>query len=140
MSPLLILGYLGVTGDVDLGEIFYKLVIRVVVPIFVGQLLQKFSKTVSNFVQKYKAALSKSQMYALIFIVYTVFCETFSTGITVPAAEFVLVLFLQLALLISFMIIAWYGLKFVFPNEPRLRATGLYGCTFKTVSDRKSVV
>jgi solute carrier family 10 (sodium/bile acid cotransporter), member 7 len=134
LSPLLILGYLGVTGDVDLGEIFYKLVLRVVVPLAVGQVLQKFSKTVADFVQKYKAALSKSQMYALIFIVYTVFCETFSTGTTVSAAEFVLVLLLQAILLISFMIAAWFGLKLVFPKEPRLRVTGVYGCTFKTVS------
>ena len=134
LSPLLILGYLGVSGDVDLGEIFYKLVLRVVVPIAVGQLLQKFSKPIADFVKKHKAALSKSQMYALIFIIYTVFCETFSTGTTVPAAEFVLVLFLQAILLISFMIVAWYGLKLVFPKEPRLRVTGVYGCTFKTVS------
>ena len=134
LSPLLILGYLGVSGDVDLGEIFYKLVIRVVVPIVIGQLAQRFSKTVADFAQKYKGPLSKSQMYALLFIIYTVFCETFSTGTTVPAAEFFLVLFLQLGLLLSFMVIAWYALKFIFPKEPRLRVTGVYGCTFKTVS------
>ena len=134
LSPLMILGYLGVSGDVNLGEIFYKLVIRVVIPFVVGQLLQKLSKTVANFAKKYKGPLSKSQMYALIFIVYTVFCETFSTGSTVSVAEFFLVLFLQLALLISFLIIAWYALKFIFPKQPRLRVTGVYGCTFKTIS------
>jgi sodium/bile acid cotransporter 7 len=134
LSPLLILGYLGVSGDVDLGDIFYKLVLRVVVPIVAGQLAQRLSKTVADFAYEYRWSLSKSQMYALIFIVYTVFCETFSTGTSVGVAEFVLVLFLQLGLLVSFMIVSWYCLKCLFPKEPKLRVTGVFGCTFKTVS------
>ena len=54
LSPVLILGYLGVTGDVDLLGVFYKLALRVVLPVAVGQLLQKFSPPVVAFVAKYK--------------------------------------------------------------------------------------
>ena len=32
------------------------------------------------------------------------------------------------------MIMAWFLLKFLFPNNPRLRVMGLYGCTHKSVA------
>ena len=41
LSPVLILGYIGVTGQVDLASVFYKLGLRVVLPICVGQILAK---------------------------------------------------------------------------------------------------
>jgi sodium/bile acid cotransporter 7 len=31
-------------------------------------------------------------------------------------------------------IIAWYALKLAFPNEPKLRVMGFFGCTHKTVA------
>jgi sodium/bile acid cotransporter 7 len=80
LSPLLILGYLGVTGDVNLIDVFYKLVIRVVVPVFVGQVLQRTSPAVVEFSKKHKQTFTAVQQYALVFIVYTVFCTTFKSG------------------------------------------------------------
>ena len=77
LSPVLILGYLGVTGDIDLVEVFYKLALRVVVPVVVGQVLQKTSEAVMEFVQKHKKHFKAAQQYCLVFIVYTVFCRTF---------------------------------------------------------------
>jgi sodium/bile acid cotransporter 7 len=32
------------------------------------------------------------------------------------------------------MFVAWNMLKFMFPNDPKLRVMGLYGCTHKTVA------
>ena len=32
------------------------------------------------------------------------------------------------------MVVAWTLLKFLFPNDPKLRIMGLYGCTHKTVA------
>ena len=80
LSPVLILGYLGVTGDVDLFEVFYKLALRVVLPVFVGQVLQKTSPAVVEFNKKHKPKFKKAQQYCLVFIVYTVFCKTFEDG------------------------------------------------------------
>jgi solute carrier family 10 (sodium/bile acid cotransporter), member 7 len=134
LSPGLILGYLGVSGDVDLGQIFYKLVLRVVVPIVVGQVARITSKTVADLVTNHKLFCGKSQMYALLFIVYTVFCDTFATGASVATGNFVLALFFQLILLLTFMLIAWFMLRFTFPNDPQLCVTGVMGCCFKTVS------
>jgi hypothetical protein len=32
------------------------------------------------------------------------------------------------------MVLAWYMLKITFPNDPKLRVMGLFGCTHKTVA------
>jgi sodium/bile acid cotransporter 7 len=134
LSPLLITGYLGVSGDVDLVDIFYKLAIRVVVPLVVGQVMQKVFKAVSEFVNNYKTQLSKSQMYALLYVVYTVFCESFANQSNVAVGYFLLVLVLQFLLLIFFTVVAWYVLRFLHRDEPELRVTGLFACTHKTIS------
>jgi solute carrier family 10 (sodium/bile acid cotransporter), member 7 len=84
ISPLLILGYLAVSPDAPLGQICYKIVIRVVVPFVVGQMLHILSCTIREFSTTYGRPLTKSQMYALLFIVYTVFCNTFASGTNVP--------------------------------------------------------
>lgn len=66
LSPVLILAYIGVTGDVDLASVFYKLALRVLAPLAVGQILQKTSKMVTTFVKKYKKHFKKLQEWALI--------------------------------------------------------------------------
>ena len=80
ISPALILAYLGAEGDIDLLSVFYKLALKVLLPIGIGQLLQKFSKSAVAFVEKYKVYFGKAQQYCLVFIVYTVFGKTFSNG------------------------------------------------------------
>jgi sodium/bile acid cotransporter 7 len=77
VSPILILGYLGVDTNLDLWDVFYKLMLRVLVPIVVGQVVQKSVPAVVQFVQAHKPWFKQSQQYLLVFIVYTVFCETF---------------------------------------------------------------
>jgi sodium/bile acid cotransporter 7 len=84
----------------------------------------------------HKGQIKKAQIYALVFIVYTVFCTTFADGATddVGIGNIFLVLLFQLVLLCSVTTIAWFMMKFLFPNEPRLRVMGTFGSTFKTVS------
>ena len=77
LSPALILGYLGVSGQVNLGDVFFKLGVRVVLPIFVGQVLQHF---VPQFVKHYKQYFKAAQEWCLLFVIYTVFCKTFLEG------------------------------------------------------------
>jgi sodium/bile acid cotransporter 7 len=134
LSPVLILGYLGVTGNVGLGEIFYKLALRVVAPVIVGQLLQKFCPPVLAFNKKYKKHFTLAQQLALVFIVYTVFCRTFEQEAQAPLADIFIMIAVQFCLLCGLMVLAWFSLKVCFPNEPTLRVMGLYGCTHKTVS------
>jgi sodium/bile acid cotransporter 7 len=80
ISPALILGYLGTEGDMDLVNVFYKLALKVLLPILVGQIVQKTSKAAVAYVKKYKKYFGLAQKYCLVFIVYTVFCKTFSKG------------------------------------------------------------
>lgn len=135
LSPVLILGYLGVTGDVDLFSVFYKLALRVVLPVTFGQALQKFSPTVVSFVKEHKKRFKKAQQLALVFIVYTVFCSTFSKeDDNVKVADIFIMIAIQFCLLCLVMGLAWMFLKILFPNEPTLRVMGLFGCTHKTVA------
>jgi sodium/bile acid cotransporter 7 len=134
LSPVLILGYLGVTGDIDLVEVFYKLALRVVLPVIVGQLLQKFSKTVVDFVKAHKSKFKLAQQYCLVFIVYTVFCRTFEKGSDSSIGDIFLMILFQFIFLVTLMVAAWFALKLVYRDEPKLRVMGLFGCTHKTVA------
>lgn len=104
LSPLLILGYLGVSGDVDVVKVFYMLALRVVVPVIFGQLLQKTSPSIVEFYKKHKKMFTKLQQFGLVFIVYTVFCKTFdkesqsSLGDVFIMSKYILVLSLLVSL------------------------------------------
>ena len=142
LTPALILLYLGLSSDIDLGSVFYKLGLRVVCPIAVGQVLQKFSKMVVNFVKNYKKYFKQAQEYSLVFIIYTVFCRTFLEGSEAKAADIFIMIAIQFVLLCSFMVLAWFLMKLLFRNQPKLRVMGLYGvsrccstCTSKPFHD-----
>ena len=70
LSPVLILLYLGASSDVSLGTVFYKLTMRVVLPLVIGQLVQKFWRQARDFYHKHKAIFRKVQELALVYIVY----------------------------------------------------------------------
>jgi sodium/bile acid cotransporter 7 len=135
LSPVLILGYLGVSGSVELWEVFYKLALRVVAPVVFGQLLQKHSPPVVAFVKKQKEHFKRAQQYALIYIVYTVFCQTFDDGNDDSSiGDIFIMIAIQFCLLCILMVLAWYTLRFFFRDEPTLRVMGLFGSTHKTVA------
>lgn len=135
LSPALILGYLGSSSEIALVDIFYKLSLRVVVPLAVGQLLQKISPPVVAFAAKHKRRFKKVQEYCLVFIVYTVFCKTFDSGErNAGLGDVFLMILFQFLLMISLMAVAWYSLGFTFPNQPKSRVMGVFGCTMKTVA------
>lgn len=96
LSPLLILGYLGVSGNVNMVDIFIKLAVRVLLPIFVGQILQKTCKPLVEFHKNNKNHFKTVQQLGLVFIVYTVFCRTFSSDIQSPIGDvFLMSMFLD---------------------------------------------
>jgi len=135
LSPILILGYLGVSSeDVNLVDVFWKLVLRVVVPLAIGQIVQKTSTEIKRFMKQSSHDIKKAQIYALVFIVYTVFCTTFLEGNAVGIANILLMILCQFLLLVIVTVVSWYSLKVFFPDAPRQRVMGLFGCTHKTVS------
>jgi solute carrier family 10 (sodium/bile acid cotransporter), member 7 len=134
LSPVLILGYIGASGDVPIGVTFYELSIRVILPIFVGQFLRHMSKTVVDFVTKYKTFFSQAQQHILVFIIYTTFCKTFSEERESNIGDIFWMILFQFFLLGTFMILSWILLRLLFHDEPQLRVMGLFGCTHKTLA------
>jgi sodium/bile acid cotransporter 7 len=134
LSPLLIRGYLGKIPGTNLPSIFWKLIVRVLVPLFVGQLVRYSSTKVVDFSTKYKAWFSRGQKYLLVFIVYTIFCKTFlkkaGTGIG-DVFTLVLVIFI---LQVFFLTIAWSVTHIFYRDEPKLRVVGLFGPVAKTIA------
>ena len=135
LSPVLILGYIGQTGTVNRWKIFYKLALRVLLPIVVGQLLKNYVPVVRDFVKEYKPYFKKAQMYSLVFIVYTIFCRTFIDKETeVPVGDiFIMIAFIAICL-VTLMVLAWYLLRLFFRKEIKLRICGLFGATHKTAA------
>eukprot|EP00985_Skeletonema_marinoi_P002857 scaffold1172_cov143-Skeletonema_marinoi.AAC.2 len=134
LSPALILGYLGVTGEVNMGQVFFKLGLRVVLPIFIGQILQHVVPPAKEFVKQYKKYFKTAQECCLLFIIYTVFCKTFLQGMEASVGQIFLMIALQFFMLCVVMVLAWTCLRVLFRNEPKLQAMGLFGCTHKTVA------
>ena len=77
ISPFLILLFLGMSSKMNPVDVFIKLALRVLLPVFVGQLLQRMTWVQVHIVSKYKHIFKNLQQYCLVFIVYTVFCSTF---------------------------------------------------------------
>jgi sodium/bile acid cotransporter 7 len=136
ISPALILGYLKEWGDIALGTVFYKLALKVLLPIAIGQLIQKTSKPIVDFLEKYKKHFGKIQLYCLIFIIYTVFCKTFINGKQSKIGDILILVLFVFLLQVFLLILAWYSLKLLFKDKPKLRAMGIFGCTQKTISSK----
>jgi sodium/bile acid cotransporter 7 len=135
VTPALILGYLGQTSNIKFVDVVLKLVYRVVIPIIFGQILQNCSKSAVDFVAKHKPKFAKIQEFCLTFIVYTVFCKTFSEGLDVDISGWqILLCFVVVALFVLlFQTLAWFALNLVFKDKS-LVIMGFYGCHHKTVA------
>lgn len=114
VTPALILLYLGEEGGVDFGVVVVKLLLRVVLPIAVGQVFQYFVPPVVEFVKEHKKKFKKGQELALVYIVYTVFCKTFEEGLGGSVGDMFLMMVVQFVLLIIVMTCAWFSLKLMF--------------------------
>lgn len=134
LTPFLILGYIGSSGGVPIGKTIYTLTVRVLTPIFIGQVLRKTSSRLVALVKKYKLSIDKSREYTLVFIIYTSFCTTFAKGHRSNAGDLCLLIFFQFTLLCTAMVLAWTLLRVLFPKDPKLCVMGLIGCTQKTLA------
>jgi solute carrier family 10 (sodium/bile acid cotransporter), member 7 len=77
LSPALILLYIGAQAEIDVVQVFYELVLRVILPVIIGQVVQRMSVSIVQYVAKHKHFFKQAQQYTLVYIVYTVFCRTF---------------------------------------------------------------
>ncbi|KAL7561404.1 hypothetical protein ACA910_020828 [Epithemia clementina (nom. ined.)] len=114
LSPVLILGYVGVTGDTQVTDVFYELTLKVILPVVVGQIVQKPMPQAIALFNKYKEYVKKAQEYALVFIVYTVFCKTFSKDAVSSFGEIFLMIAFVFLFLIFVMTVAWFTMRLLF--------------------------
>ena len=143
ISPFLILLFIGMSSQMNPLDVFIKLALRVLLPVLVGQLLQRWMWVKTHVIAKYKHIFKNLQQYCLVFIVYTVFCSTFlapshgtgaASNTILSTRDVIMVFICQITLLLLVMIMAWTMLRYWFPNQPKLQAMGFVGCTFKTVA------
>ena len=134
LSPVLILWYLGASGDMDLQKVFSELSLRVLLPLLIGQVLQRQTPRLRNFFEAHRRRFKKSQEYALVYIVYCVFCRTFHDGFKARLEDVMLMILCQMALMFFFMGVAWYCLRILFHGDPALQVMGLFGSYQKTVA------
>ncbi|KAL7561402.1 hypothetical protein ACA910_001409 [Epithemia clementina (nom. ined.)] len=113
-SPVLILGYVDMTGDTQVTDVFYKSTLKVLLPVVVGQIVQKTMPKFIALFNKYKEYVKKAQEYALVFIVYTVFCKTFSKDAVSLFGEIFLMIAFVFLFLISVMTAAWFTMRLLF--------------------------
>jgi solute carrier family 10 (sodium/bile acid cotransporter), member 7 len=123
-----------------LGRRFTNLPFSIVLPIVIGQVIWLTSKPVVTFVKKYKFYFSKAQEYTLIFIIYTVLCQTFAGERLSNLGDVFLMILYQFILLCTVMALSWTLLQLQFPHKPKLCATGLFGCTHKTIAIGVSLI
>jgi sodium/bile acid cotransporter 7 len=126
--------YLHETSEIDLPETYKKLTLQVIVPLVMGQITQKVCKPLVNFLKRHPHIAKRGQEWSLVFIVYTVFCKTFSKHPVSNLGQVFLMILFQLILLVVTMILAWFSLGFMTQGAPKTRVMGLFGCTHKTIA------
>ncbi|KAJ3212146.1 hypothetical protein HK099_007797, partial [Clydaea vesicula] len=109
ISPSLIVSYVSsITPTTKYGEfnyrgIFLSLTITVIIPLFVGQIVQFLMPNFISKVQK-KLPLAKINSSMLLILVWGVFCDTFSSDIikTINITSLISIIFLNLFLFLLF--------------------------------------
>ncbi|KAL3758349.1 hypothetical protein ACHAWU_005019 [Discostella pseudostelligera] len=134
LSPALILMYLGLNAEVNLGQVTLKLFLRVVLPLILGQLLRNFFPPAKAFAKKYNKYFRQGQEFCLVFVVYTIFCKTFLKGNDAKIGDVFIMIGCVLLVLIFLMVLSWISMLVLFPNDPKIQAVGLFACTHKTVA------
>ena len=126
MTPVLVLWYLGAQGDVDMLTVVWKLIVRVCVPIFVGQIIRNFCPPVKPFLTRHRRTFAKLSEWALVFIVYTVFCKTFIADRDTSIDQIMIMVGVVFGCLVLIMILCWALLLLLFRDKPKLQAMGLF--------------
>jgi solute carrier family 10 (sodium/bile acid cotransporter), member 7 len=134
LSPVMILLYVGTKGEVPLGDVFFKLILRVVVPLFVGQCLRYTIAAIPPFVARYKSVFRRTSESCLVFIIYSVFCTTFTDDNSAGLAEVFKMIGYLILLCVFFIVTSWYLFQCCFHDEPELRVTGFMASSQKTAA------
>lgn len=134
VTPLLIYVYMRENAEIDFLRTYKSISLRVLVPVAAGLTMKMNVQGVEPFLLEYKVLFQKIRERCLVFIVYTTFCSTFLSPSDSSGGQILVMALSQLILLVAAMIIAWIMLFVSFNREPKLRVTGLFGCSTKTAA------
>lgn len=76
VTPVLLLTFVGIDGNVPVGNILQTLTITVVIPLALGQYARSHLK---KWLEETKPPLGQIGSFMLLLIIYCTFCDTFST-------------------------------------------------------------
>jgi sodium/bile acid cotransporter 7 len=135
VTPLLILLLVGSESDIPLKEVLVKLVLKIFVPLIIGQIFQYFIPGAAAFNKAHKKEFKRAQETLLLWIVYTTFCQTFHKGSEAAASDFIAILFIVFGLYVFYCIMVLFisglpGMNF----SRRDRVALLFCATHKTVA------
>ncbi|KAI4454841.1 solute carrier family 10 member 7 [Holotrichia oblita] len=108
ITPISLLFNLGYTTLVPIFSTVFQLTVTVLFPLLLGQLLKKYTE-----IREHNLPLNTISQIALLFVVYTTFCDTFMTAdIGLDAVDVLitvaLVLFIHFILIVISFRCAWY--------------------------------
>lgn len=131
LSPTLIFLYLGVSPHVDESTIIPMLLLKVALPLFVGQLVHYFITRV--VISAYDHPLKVIQEGAMVFIIFATFSQLFLKGTGTTLFDVALMVAFQLVIMVVSMLWVWALLRILCRSEPKFHATGLFLSVSKTM-------
>ena len=135
VTPVLILVLVGNESSMALGEVLLKLVLKILVPLAVGQCVQFGVSGARGYYTAHKKQFKRVQETLLLWIVYTTFCQTFHVGTDAKAPDFIATLVLVVALYVFFCACSFHVSGLAALNFSRRdRVAVLFCATHKTVA------
>lgn len=121
-----------ISGDLDLSSVYYKLLIQVLLPLFIGLLL---NNKLGTYAQKHKNRLKLFDQLIILLIVYTSFSHSFSQNL------FSNMTFLQLLFILFFVVVLFflvYGFSIFISNK--LKFSRADRITLSFCASKKSLI
>lgn len=109
-------------ADFDLGSIYIKLLLEILLPVCIGLLLQRY---LGKYTQQFGRQLTLFDKSVILLIIYKSFAESFEQGIftSVGIADFILITILVIILLFSvYYLTGFLSKKMRFSREDRITA------------------
>ncbi|XP_043555254.1 sodium/bile acid cotransporter 7 isoform X2 [Chiloscyllium plagiosum] len=105
VTPLLLLLFLGSSSSVPFSSIFSQLFMTVVIPLILGQILRRYSK---DWLERKKPPFGVISSCVLLMIIYSTFCDTFSSPkIDLDTFSLIIIVLLIFFLQLSFMFLTF---------------------------------
>lgn len=105
VTPVLLLLFLGSSSSVPFTSIFSQLFMTVVVPLVIGQIVQRY---IRDWLERKKPPFGVVSSSVLLMIIYTTFCDTFSNpNIDLDKFSLILILFIIVSIQLSFMLLTF---------------------------------